>query len=149
MKRIAITFLMMLLLSLPLSAASLYRWVDEQGNTHVTDSPPPAGSSAVSAHHVKPTDSSEVKKAERQREYDSRMGDAAQKVSNARWEELERTRLELEKAKADLPAARLERERLWEEYSRAQNSKKRSRAKASLDRLDRRIERMEAITRGH
>jgi len=52
MKRIATLYLVAILLSLPLGAAQLYRWVDEKGNVEWRDTPPPASAKNVEQRKV-------------------------------------------------------------------------------------------------
>ena len=47
MKRIAILFVTAMLLTAPLGAAQLYRWVDEKGNVEYRDTPPPSSAKKV------------------------------------------------------------------------------------------------------
>jgi glutaredoxin len=52
MKRIAISSILAILVSLPLGAAQLYRWVDEKGNVEWRDTPPPVGAKNVEQRNV-------------------------------------------------------------------------------------------------
>ena len=45
--------LVLILLSLPALAGTLYRWTDANGKVHYTDQPPPAGAKAVSQKPLK------------------------------------------------------------------------------------------------
>lgn len=74
----------LLLLSLPLQAAGLYRWVDEKGQVHYTQTPPP-GTKVDKVRPAPPPDANPGMDA--MRSYNQAAGKAAQEGAKKKAEE--------------------------------------------------------------
>jgi len=88
--------LIVLLMASPIINAAAYKWIDAEGNTHYSDSPPPAG---INAERIKPPPGADTEAAQKQlrekqqqaRERAEQRAESEQKSAEADREQAEKT----------------------------------------------------------